>query len=657
RFGSSVSEAGDVNGDGYADFLVGAFGYSTNTGRAYLFYGSSVIDTNKDYTLIGSAANDDFGNSVSSAGDVNGDGYSDILIGSPGFNSDAGAAFLYFGSSTFNTNSDVTFNGVTAGDKFGYCVSQAGDVNCDGYSDLICGAPFYLTGTGRTYVYYGGIITNNNVDVTLTGESEASYFGYSLANAGDANNDGYDDVVIGAYNYDDFDGKIYFYNGGVTMNNVADVTVAGDAESYFGLSVAPAGDMNKDGFDDVIVGGTLYNSFLGRADIIFSTPQISNPNLYYAKDIPFDQGGKVLLKWTRSGYDQRVGGIITNYLIERSVPPNVSGYAWEQVTTIPANYNTQYSYSAFTYSDSMTSNSGSTFFRITAQTAVQNQFWKSNITSAYSVDNISPAAPTLLSAFPDINSVYLTWNANTESDLLLYNIYKNGILIGTSGGNNFDDAAVVDDSTYNYTVAAVDIHGNVSPLSNIAVVNYNVAGTLNLTVIIQGFYNVGSDDMNQSDTARVYLRNSVSPYAITDSAKGIVNKTSHVGSFKFYNAPSGNYYIVFKHRNSIETWSSSVVNYVLLSTISYNFTNTVTQAFGSNAVQVNTSPVRFAAYNGDINQDGIIDASDLSGIENDALISLSGYVNTDITGDDIVDASDISLVENNSALGVSVITP
>jgi len=91
--------------------------------------------------------------------------------------------------------------------------------------------------------------------------------------------------------------------------------------------------------------------------------------------------------------------------------------------------------------------------------------------------------------------------------------------------------------------------------------------------------------------------------------------------------------------------------------MTYNFSSGIAQAFGNNMIQADASPLRFAVYNGDENQDGTIDGSDLSDTENEANISLSGYVNTDATGDYFVDASDISLVEYNSGLGIGVVTP
>ena len=129
------------------------------------------------------------------------------------------------------------------------------------------------------------------------------------------------------------------------------------------------------------------------------------------------------------------------------------------------------------------------------------------------------------------------------------------------------------------------------------------------------------------------------------------------GSFLFFNAINGtNYYLVTKHRNSLETWSSSTLLFAGNS-LTYDFTPAVTQAFGNNMKQVDFSPVRFGIYSGDVNQDGIVDASDISLVDNDALNALSGYEPSDLNGDDFVDASDLEIVDNTAFTAVSVIAP
>ena len=185
--------------------------------------------------------------------------------------------------------------------------------------------------------------------------------------------------------------------------------------------------------------------------------------------------------------------------------------------------------------------------------------------------------------------------------------------------------------------------------------NSGSSKNLNLTMLIQGFYDAGTNIMIR-DTVRIYLRNSSSPYSIVDSAKAYLSSTG-AGTFTFQNASNGvNYYLHLKHRNSIETWSKTTQTFTGNS-MTYDFTPANTQAFGDNMIQADASPVRFAIYGGDVNQDGTVDASDLSETYNDANNSLSGYVSTDVTGDDFVDATDMSLVDNNTFNSVSVITP
>lgn len=181
---------------------------------------------------------------------------------------------------------------------------------------------------------------------------------------------------------------------------------------------------------------------------------------------------------------------------------------------------------------------------------------------------------------------------------------------------------------------------------------------VNLSVIPQGFYNSSTGKLNMKDTVRVYLRNNVFPYAVVDSSVAVIDSVSNTANFTFYNSGAGNYYLQTKHRNSIESWSKSGGESLSPGLLSaYSFTTGVSQTFGNNAVQVNSSPVRFAIYNGDSNIDGIVDAADVSNTENDITNSISGYVNTDCTGDKFVDGADLSLVENNSANTVLSVMP
>ncbi len=165
---------------------------------------------------------------------------------------------------------------------------------------------------------------------------------------------------------------------------------------------------------------------------------------------------------------------------------------------------------------------------------------------------------------------------------------------------------------------------------------------LTLTALMQGFYNP-STNLLTSDFMKVFLRGDNPPYAIADSAIAFLN-ASGLGKFTFANALDENdYYLVLRHRNSIETWSNSHSNSFspFTSQLTVDFTGSAGVAFGNNLKQVDTSPVRYALYSGDVNQSGSIDALDISLTDNDVFNFVSGYVNTDVNGDNVVDAADL----------------
>jgi len=173
---------------------------------------------------------------------------------------------------------------------------------------------------------------------------------------------------------------------------------------------------------------------------------------------------------------------------------------------------------------------------------------------------------------------------------------------------------------------------------------------LNLTALIEGFWD-GSTMI--SDTVRVYLRNSVSPFATVDSAK-VKLSTLGNGLYTFNNAVSGNYYIVVSHRNSIVTWSNTSQSFTAGVTKVYNFTTAQTQAFGNNMI---LKSGKFVIYGGDVTRDETIDAGDISIVDNDVSNAASGYIISDLNGDDFADGTDLSIVENNAGNSISVISP
>lgn len=170
--------------------------------------------------------------------------------------------------------------------------------------------------------------------------------------------------------------------------------------------------------------------------------------------------------------------------------------------------------------------------------------------------------------------------------------------------------------------------------------------SLNVTMGIEGFWN-GKPMV--TDTVTVQLRNAAFPYALVEESKEVVN-INGFATYEFYTATSGSYYVVLKHRNSLETWSAAPVAMSAAGNYYYDFTTSASQAFGSNTVLKSGI---YCDYSGDVNQDGTIDASDLASVENN--VGNSGYIPEDVTGDDYADAADVAIVENNQ--GISTVNP
>jgi hypothetical protein len=301
-----VGAAGDVNGDGLADLFIGApaAGPSGSApGEVYVVFGKrdgfapqldlSTLNGSTGFTVAGAAANDAFGSSVSAAGDVNGDGIGDLIVGAPGADpywSDAGAAYLIFGSRTAPARLDVSrldgsngfrLSGTYIEESSGNSVSGAGDVNGDGFADVLVGAfragsdPF---AAGASYVVFGksqGFTANLSLadlngsnGFKVTGAASWDALGRSVSGAGDVNGDGFADFIVGAdgarpHGYES--GAAYVIFGKAagfapdlnvsTLNGSTGFKISGVAEGdRAGQVVSGAGDLDGDGFADLLVG-------------------------------------------------------------------------------------------------------------------------------------------------------------------------------------------------------------------------------------------------------------------------------------------------------------------------------------------------------------------------------------------------------------------
>jgi len=318
--GISVSSAGDVNGDGVDDIIIGASGADANgsaSGASYVVFGSanwlseslelSSLDGTNGFQINGIDENDYSGMSASSAGDFNGDGFDDIIIGAIGADPNgesSGESYVVFGSaewlsgsielSALDGTNGFQINGIDEYDHSGWSVSSAGDFNDDGFDDIIIGAPDAESQTGESYLIYGsaewlsGSIdlrpVYNSLDgysvhwfdgqngIKISGIDDNDWSGSSVSSAGDFNGDGIDDIIIGASSADpngSNSGESYivygFANGSSANFNLTQLKYGYSGFKINGInegdgsgrSVSSAGDFNGDGIDDIIIGASL----------------------------------------------------------------------------------------------------------------------------------------------------------------------------------------------------------------------------------------------------------------------------------------------------------------------------------------------------------------------------------------------------------------
>ncbi len=275
-YGSSFAPVGDINGDGKADILVGETAENTpatDGGRAYIYYGNSTnLSEYPDWSFTRNIATDLIGKNCTAIGDINGDGYNDVLFGS----SSSSTVLIFFGSSDgLEAIGDEVFTGSASNNYYGYSVDQLGDFNNDNFDDFVIGSPGFSTNNGKGVEYFNG---NDNEPVpNLIYSTSHIKNGYQVNSAGDINGDGKTDLLTSGYICSDYAPYIFYNNNGFGFDSSWFTCSYDYNDQPYRISVNAAGDVNNDGYDDFLVGG------LGK-NFTENNPTASAVRLFYGNN-------------------------------------------------------------------------------------------------------------------------------------------------------------------------------------------------------------------------------------------------------------------------------------------------------------------------------------------------------------------------------------
>jgi hypothetical protein len=326
-FGFTVGGVGDVNGDGRSDIIVSAFtanpGGISAAGSAYLYSGANGTQLHR---WDGTQFNEWLGLGVSGAGDVNGDGIPDILISSlrgVSGSANSGVAQIYSGANYSTLIHEFSMPGGTTGNDYGCFVNEAGDVDNDGYDDVIVGAGLADLGgtdTGSAFVYSGA---TGATLYRFNGSQAGEQFGNEVSGAGDVNGDGYDDLLIGAPDRNGGFGAAELYSGqdGTLLKKWDGQTPGGT----LGNAVAGLGDINGDGNSEVILGAPESNGNVGEAFVFSVTfgPTYSINNLVAGQYATFQVTGAQPGVSVLMGYSLTGAGPINTQFGQVSLTPPI----------------------------------------------------------------------------------------------------------------------------------------------------------------------------------------------------------------------------------------------------------------------------------------------------------------------------------------------